>query len=167
MFRLNKRTISGWFLGLMFLLLPTSAFAANGSVTETSTLLTWITFLPLLGAVVISVLPKQYESSYKKIALVATAIPMVLSFMVFMGFDSSIVADPTALKASAPSLNDYTAYGLQYVHHVTWISSFNIEYFVGVDGVSIIMVLLSTIIMFIATLSSYLVEKPVNPEKGY
>ena len=54
MLRLNKRTISGWFLGLVFLLIPATAFAGDGTnVTETSTLLTWITFLPLLGALII------------------------------------------------------------------------------------------------------------------
>jgi NADH-quinone oxidoreductase subunit M len=168
MFRLNKRTISGWFLGLVFLLIPATAFAGDGTdVTETSTLLTWITFLPLLGALIIVALPKKYETSYKKIALIATFLPLVLSIYVFMGFDSSVIANPTELKGAAPSLQDYTQYGLQYVHHATWISSFNIEYFVGVDGISIIMLLLSTLIMFIATLSSYLVDKPVNPEKGY
>src|SRR6185312_8608188 len=44
--------------------------------------------------------------------------------------------------------------GLQFVQHVVWIPAFNVEYFVGVDGLSILMVLLTALISTIAILAS-------------
>ena len=44
--------------------------------------------------------------------------------------------------------------GVQLAHHFVWIRAFNIEYYVGVDGLSISMVLLSGLISFIATIAS-------------
>ncbi len=44
--------------------------------------------------------------------------------------------------------------GVQFVQHFTWIEAFNIEYFVGVDGLSISMVLLTGLISFVATIAS-------------
>ncbi len=130
-----------------------------------STILTWMTFLPLLGAICVLILPKGKASLSKYVALVASAIPLALSVQVFAGFDRSLVANADALRAAAPSL-EYAAYGLQYVHHVRWIEGFNVEYFVGVDGISVAMVLLNAIISFIAVLASFRVAKPVDSHGG-
>jgi NADH-quinone oxidoreductase subunit M len=111
----------------------------------TSTLLTWITFLPLLGAVaVLGVIAVRAAGALTKdaadqasrvIALVASGLTLLLALVLWRAFDP---ANPA----------------LQFVHHTRWIPAYNIEYFVGVDGLSITLVILSALISFIATIAS-------------
>lgn len=131
-----------------------------------STILTWMTFLPLIGALLILFIPKSLKDSVKWVALLTTLIPLALSVIVFLDFDRDFAARNFLLRNGVPSL-DYKNYGLQFVHHFVWIRDFNIEYFVGVDGVSVTMVLLTTLISFIAAMASFLVKCPVVPDKGY
>ena len=127
-----------------------------------SHILSWITFLPLLGGVIILLIPKSQKELYKYVAVAATFLSMVLAFVVWAKFDYNLAPDINALKNSAPSL-DMHKYGVQFVERVVWIKAFNIEYFIGVDGISILMVVLSGLVSFIATLASFLVKKPVEP----
>jgi NADH-quinone oxidoreductase subunit M len=57
-----------------------------------------------------------------------------------------------------------TQAGFQFVEQYPWIPSFNIEYFVGVDGVSITMVLLTALLSFLCIFASWGIDKAV---KGY
>lgn len=127
-----------------------------------SHVLTWMTFFPLVGALVIVFLPNKWKEAIKYIAVLTTMVPLGLGVDVFMNFDRSLSANVTALKNSAPSL-DHGLYGLQFVDHYVWIRSFNIEYFVGVDGISVLMVLLTALVTFIAAVGSFLVKKEVEP----
>src|SRR5512145_1225045 len=107
--------------------------------------LTWATFVPLLGAAVIVVLvslrsllrlPARFaDEASRLVALAASGV--------------SLVAAVTAWRLYQPGEP-----GIQLEHHFTWIKSFNIEYHLGVDGLSISMVLLSGIISFVATIAS-------------
>ncbi|NOZ02914.1 MAG: NADH-quinone oxidoreductase subunit M [Deltaproteobacteria bacterium] len=124
--------------------------------------LTWMTFSPLIGAAIIVFLPGRFKESFKYIAVATAAVPLLLAVQVFLNFDTHLVPDIAALKSAAPSL-DPRAYGLQFVDHIVWIKAFNIEYFVGIDGVSVPMVLLTALVSFIAVLASFLVKKPVEP----
>src|SRR5207244_1586336 len=54
--------------------------------------------------------------------------------------------------------------GFQLVHRGPWIDSFNIYYFVGVDGISITMVVLTALLCFICMIASFGIDKGV---KGY
>ncbi len=54
--------------------------------------------------------------------------------------------------------------GFQFVDRLPWIASYNIEYFVGVDGLSITMVLLTALLSFLCMIASFNIEKAV---KGY
>jgi NADH-quinone oxidoreductase subunit M len=54
--------------------------------------------------------------------------------------------------------------GYQFIEHGVWIRSLNVEYFVGVDGVSISMVFLTALISFVGALASYSVHDQL---KGY
>jgi NADH-quinone oxidoreductase subunit M len=110
-----------------------------------STLLSWITFAPLLamGAIGLLLLTRPLtrlpqaalDQASRALALLASAVSLGLTVMLWLGFDS---------RAS----------GLQFVHHQVWIQAFNIEYFMGVDGLSITMVMLTALISFIAVLAS-------------
>ena len=111
----------------------------------TSSLLTWITFLPLIGAALIlpvlgsraaGVLTKEAaDQASRVITLIASGLALVLALGLWRAYDPSNPA-------------------LQFVQHARWIPAYNIEYFVGVDGISITLVILSALISFIATIAS-------------
>jgi NADH-quinone oxidoreductase subunit M len=125
-------------------------------------ILTWMTFFPLVGAAAILLMPARLQGWMKHVAVATAAVPLVLAVFVYLGFDPALAARAATLKSAAPSL-DHAAYGLQMVDHAVWIRAFNIEYFVGVDGVSCAMVLLTALVSFVAVLASFLVRKPVEP----
>jgi NADH-quinone oxidoreductase subunit M len=107
--------------------------------------LSWATFFPLVGAAIIVVLlgVKSFTGISKRAADdTARWIALLFSGLSFIA------------AIAAWRMYDPTASGVQMVHHFTWIKAFNIEYFLGVDGLSISMVLLSGLISFIATIAS-------------
>src|SRR5271156_4058259 len=107
--------------------------------------LTLITFVPLIGATIILLVPKGQESLIKWIAVVPTAVQILIAIGLYQGFDTSTTA-------------------LQFVEKYPWISSYNINYFMGIDGISISMVLLTALICFVAVFASFGIERAV---KGY
>ncbi len=105
----------------------------NSAVTLASVLL----FMPLVGMLVILFLREDTQLSYIKWSAFATSmLAFGASILMWLGFD-----------ASQP--------GLQLVQRGEWIPSAGISYYVGVDGVSILLILLTTFIMPIAILSSF------------
>jgi NADH-quinone oxidoreductase subunit M len=107
--------------------------------------LTLITFVPLIGATIILLVPKGQESLIKWIAVVPTAVQILIAIGLYQGFDTSTTA-------------------LQFVEKYPWIASYNINYFMGIDGISISMVLLTALICFIAVFASFGIERA---PKGY
>src|SRR5512138_2291610 len=109
------------------------------------TVLSWTTFAPLAGSTLIVALvvlrtmfrlPKRVaDDGARLLALVTSGISL-------------------ASAVAAWQMFDRTTTQVQLVQHFTWIGSFNIEYFMGVDGLSISMVLLSALISFVATIAS-------------
>ncbi|MBN2360074.1 MAG: NADH-quinone oxidoreductase subunit M, partial [Deltaproteobacteria bacterium] len=61
----------------------------------------------------------------------------------------------SALAIALWFLYDGQQGGVQLAHHFVWIRPFNIEYFLGVDGISVAMVILSGIVFFIANIASW------------
>lgn len=121
-------------------------------------LLSILIFLPLLAAVVILLLPKSTTGSYKYIALLFTAAQLALSGYLYTHFDSSIGA-----------VNDVNGY--QFVEQVPWIhldigalKQLEIDYFIGIDGISLPLLILSAFVMLMAIGASWNVKK--SP-KGY
>jgi NADH-quinone oxidoreductase subunit M len=99
-------------------------------------LLTLVTFLPAVGAVLVLLLPRRQESVSKVAALVATLVTFVISLPLYFRFD----------RASA----DY-----QFVEQRGWIPSLGVTYHLGVDGISVLLVLLTTFLMPLVLLSSW------------
>jgi len=114
-------------------------------------ILTLMTFIPLVGAALVLFLPQEKPNLIKSFSAVVAFIPLLLSVYLFLHFDRSLAG-----------IN--TESGFQFVVHIPWISIFNIEYFVGVDGLSMPMVLLTTLVSFIAVVASWGINKKV---KGY
>ncbi|HVH29059.1 MAG TPA: NADH-quinone oxidoreductase subunit M [Vicinamibacterales bacterium] len=98
--------------------------------------LSFILFLPLLGAIVLLLVPKENERAIKWITNVVAAVGFVVSIPLWFWFD--------------PQNADF-----QFVERAAWIPSIGAEYFLGVDGLSTLLILLTTMIGFIAVLSSW------------
>ncbi|HET9554581.1 MAG TPA: NADH-quinone oxidoreductase subunit M [Anaeromyxobacteraceae bacterium] len=107
--------------------------------------LSWATFFPLVGAgiIVLMMIARAFAGLDKKLVDEASR----WTALVFSGLS-------LAAAVAAWMLYDPSVPGAQLVAQVVWIKAFNVEYFVGADGLSISMVLLSGLISFIATIAS-------------
>ncbi|MFP4519376.1 MAG: NADH-quinone oxidoreductase subunit M [Oceanicaulis sp.] len=113
-------------------------------------ILSAITFLPALGAVAILVLraimraedSDALDKNAKGVALFVTGFVFVLSVLLVLEFD-----------ASEP--------GFQFVETAVWLSDLGISYKMGVDGISVLFVLLTAFLMPICILSSWGLKKRV------
>lgn len=114
---------------------------------EHSSILTWMTFIPLVGMLFIALLPKSAQAFAKWLALLTVAPQLVLAAVIFFGKGYYDRSNP----------------GFQLVHGpFEWISSFHIQYYVGVDSISVSMILLTAIISFIAVLASWGISKHIK-----
>ena len=107
--------------------------------------LSWATFFPLVGAVLIVLLmmARAFVGLDKKLVDEASRwTALVFSLLSFLA------------AAAAWKMYDPANPGVQLVAQAVWIKAFNVEYFVGADGLSISMILLSGLISFIATIAS-------------
>jgi NADH-quinone oxidoreductase subunit M len=101
--------------------------------------LTWIIFLPLLGVVGCALLPKDRQQMAKWIALAVTGVDLVLAAMMLVSFDP--------------------AGGMQFVERFEWVPQAGIQYYLGVDGISMPLVALSALLTFLAVVASWKIEK--------
>ncbi|MFN3695932.1 MAG: NuoM family protein [Pseudobdellovibrio sp.] len=97
-------------------------------------LLSAILFLPLVFALIIAVWPQK--TTLRHLALGFSLMEFLVSLALLKDFDSSSAA-------------------LQFVEKVTWIQRFGISYFVGVDGISLMLILLTTFLTPIIILGSW------------
>jgi NADH-quinone oxidoreductase subunit M len=97
-------------------------------------LLSTLIFLPLLFALVVALLPQ--ERWIRPVSLGMSLIHFLLSLGLFYQFDPS---KPT----------------LQLVHKIPWVPAFGINYFVGIDGISFWLVILSTFLTPLVVLGSW------------
>ncbi|MDX5418375.1 MAG: NADH-quinone oxidoreductase subunit M [Hymenobacteraceae bacterium] len=102
-------------------------------------------------------MPTRLGKPIKAVALLGTLVQMVLAVLLYLRFDGSAVANGQE--------------GYQFVEKLNWIGfslgslgRFQIDYFVGVDGVSISMVLLTGIVGVIGVISSWTITENI---KGY
>ena len=103
-------------------------------------LLSLLIFLPLVGAVLILVLARGDEAVVARnsrwTALWTSAINFVLSLFIWVHFDT-------------------TTADFQFVEYAVWMPAFNINYKMGIDGISMLFVLLTTLLTPICVLSSW------------
>ncbi len=92
-------------------------------------LLSIITFLPLLGALAVVLIPG--DRAKKAVALLVTLVTFAISLALFF-----------AWQAGEP--------GMQFVEDYAWVPALNVRYQMGVDGISLFLVLLTTLLMPIA-----------------
>jgi NADH-quinone oxidoreductase subunit M len=122
-------------------------------------ILSWITFLPVVGMVIVLMLPKEKKDWLRWTALVVAALQVVLGAFLFMRFDRGLGGINT--ESGMQFLEKFSWID---VRSVSWFGRLHIEYFLGIDGISVVMVLLTALISFIAVISSWNIEKSL---KGY
>jgi len=107
-------------------------------------ILTCIVVTPLIAALVLAFVPRNYRVVMRGAALLATFISAVLAVMMFLGFN----------RAQGGS------YGFKFEYQVPWVSSLGISYHIGVDGINVGLVLMRAIVAFAAAcLSSEIKER--------
>ncbi len=99
-------------------------------------LLSLVTFLPAAGALLLFLLPRRQEPLVKGVAVAVAALTLLVSLPLFFGFN--------------PAVADY-----QFVEQRAWMPSFGVSYHLGVDGISLLLVLLTTFLMPLALLSAW------------
>ena len=99
-------------------------------------LLTIIGLLPLVISILIVAIPSKNIGLIKKVAFGGTTVIAIISILLAIGFDKSDTS-------------------LQYVQSNAWIPTFNINYSVGIDGISLVLILLSTILVPIVVLATW------------
>jgi NADH-quinone oxidoreductase subunit M len=103
-------------------------------------ILTVMTFLPLLGGVFILFFKEKDEFMIKATAVVSTLLSFFLCLVVYFGFSKETSA-------------------IQFGEKATWIKSFGVSYQMGVDGINILMILLTTFLLLLSSIYSCTVIK--------
>src|SRR5690242_6947064 len=93
--------------------------------------LTFIICCPLLAALVMAFLPRNFRVIIRGIALGATLLSAVFALKMFLQFNSGSI-------------------GYQFEQQVTWVEALRISYHVGVDGINVGLVLMGAIVAFAA-----------------
>ena len=108
-------------------------------------LLSLILWVPFFGAVLIALLPAAQPRLIRSLALFHAGLALLLSW-------------------SLPAAFDHSSAAIQFVEQVVWSSTIGVSYALGVDGLSLPMVLLATLLSGVALLAS----KPMKTgAKGY
>ena len=114
-------------------------------------LLTLLIFTPILFGIIILVLPSSLRSSFKYITLLATLVQLGISIWMFINF-----------KTGAGYAGISTESQFQFVQKLPWIhldlgaaGKMQIEYFVGIDGISITLMVMTCLVMVVAAVASW------------
>jgi len=100
--------------------------------------LTAIIFLPLVGAILIAFVPNLSGRLIRRMAAIFTFVPLALSIFLFFNFDKSV--------------------GIQFEEKISWIPALNAYYHLGVDGLSLPLVILTAFLGFLVVLISWKID---------
>ena len=99
-------------------------------------ILTFIVFVPMLGAILALAFPREESSGVRGFALTVSLVDLVVALFSWHRFDPGTT-------------------GMQLVEDISWIPTLGISYQVGVDGISVLLVLLTAFLAPIVILSTY------------
>ena len=99
-------------------------------------LLSIIIFLPIVGAIVLAFIKKENHSAIRATALAFSLVEFAISLPLFFSFDPKIA-------------------GMQFDEKAKWIPEYGINYHLGLDGISLLLVLLTTFLTVLCILSSW------------
>jgi proton-translocating NADH-quinone oxidoreductase chain M len=93
-------------------------------------------FIPLFGVLILLLCPSWDKNLLKYVGLVTTGLTFVISLFLWVFFDKSIG-------------------GFQFTGILFWVPYLNLNFTVGIDGISIFFIILTTLLIFICLLSSW------------
>ncbi len=99
-------------------------------------LLTLITFFPLFGALILIFLNKEKQEIIRRVTLGITLLEFALSLPLFFQFGLDTA-------------------GMQFTERAPWIPEYGMEYYLGIDGISLFLVLLTTFLTLISVIASW------------
>lgn len=99
-------------------------------------ILSLITYIPMFGILLIFFLKKENYKLIQRAAFLVSLIDFIISIWLYFYFDDS-------------------TWQMQFVEKIPWISEFGISYHMGIDGISLLLVLLTTFITALAILSTW------------
>lgn len=99
-------------------------------------LLTLTIFLPLIGAILLLFINKEKKELLRYFALIVSTLTFILSLGLFFGFREDTI-------------------GFQFITKFTWIKNLNISYHIGIDGISLLLILLTTFLTPLTILSAW------------
>ena len=106
-------------------------------------ILTIVTFLPLLGAIILLFINGEKQERIKRVALAIAVIDFIISLPLFFLFKSDTSE-------------------FQFVQNVPWIKEFGISYHVGIDGISLFLFLLTSFLSLICILASWNIKDRIK-----
>ncbi len=135
-------------------------------------LMSLIIFLPAVFALGLLFFPRQWEEGMRWWSLFGTALTLGVTLCAFILYERQVVdrnqADPSAMTLSFRTAalenpgRDHS--GSDFVARYPWIPNFHIEYFIGADGISMALVLLTAVLSFLAMIASWKIDRYV---RGY
>lgn len=106
-------------------------------------MLSSLIFIPLLGSLAILLIPRDQDRLVKWVGTIFGLIPVFIVAYLWGQYD-------------------YTAQGMQFVEHYNWIPSLGVSYYLGTDGLSFPMLILTALISFLAILASWSIKHRVK-----
>jgi NADH-quinone oxidoreductase subunit M len=98
--------------------------------------LTILLFAPIIGSLLLIFINRDSDKLIRYIGMIFSIIAFIVSLIVYLNFDPT---DPE----------------FQFTYRLVWIESLNISYFIGIDGISLLLILLTTFITPLTLLSSW------------
>ncbi len=99
--------------------------------------LSLIIFIPLIGALALMIPGLFKNQAIRYFTLAITVVDFLVGLNLLFGFDNS------------------GTYKMQFSESFTWISAFNVNYHVGIDGISLLLIQLTTVISMVAILAGW------------
>ncbi len=109
-------------------------------------ILSVIVFLPLLGGIALLFFPQEQLGAIRWGALAFAGIDLVLSLILMLSYST--------INTSATYLGTF-----HFSETVPWISAFGINYSLGVDGISLLLVVLTTLLTLVCVAASFRIEQ--------
>ena len=105
--------------------------------------LTFVTFLPLFGALFLVFLPRENAGAIKQTALAVAVADFLLSLLLWTNFD-------------------ITTHKMQFELNIPWIEAWGINYHIGLDGISLLLYVMTTFLTMICVIASWDITKHIR-----
>lgn len=109
-------------------------------------ILSLITYAPAVGALIIFFWPRASSNAARWIALASASVSFILSIAMIGSFNTSL---PSMQTSGTPQFREYA----------NWLPRVGVSYLLGVDGISALLIVLTTLLMIVSIIASW---KPVD-----